>query len=91
MPKTEIGILGGGGIYSVYTSTALFITEGSQGRNSSRVGTWRQELMQRPWRDAAYWLAHHGLLSQLSYRTQIHQPRDETIHSGVSEPSPIRY
>ena len=37
-------------VYSAYTSTALFITEGSQDRNSSRVGTWRQELMQRPWR-----------------------------------------
>jgi hypothetical protein len=34
-----------------------------------------QELMQRPWRDAAYWLAPHGLLSLLSYRTQDHQPR----------------
>jgi hypothetical protein len=31
--------------------------------------------MQRPWRDAAYWLAPHGLLSLLSYRTQDHQPR----------------
>lgn len=26
-----------------------FITDGSQGRNLSRVGTWRQELKQRPW------------------------------------------
>jgi hypothetical protein len=32
----------------------------SQGR-----GTWRQELMQRPWRSVAYWLASHGLLSLL--------------------------
>ena len=30
--------------------------EGSQDRNSNRAGSWRQELMQRPWRDAAYWL-----------------------------------
>ena len=29
----------------VYTSTLLFITEGSQGRNSKRAGAWRQELM----------------------------------------------
>jgi hypothetical protein len=34
-----------------YTSTLLFITEGSQDRNSERAGTWRQELMQRPWRE----------------------------------------
>jgi hypothetical protein len=31
------------------------ITERSQDRNSNRTGTRRQELMQRPWRDAAYW------------------------------------
>jgi hypothetical protein len=39
--------------------------EGSWDRNSSRTGTWRQELMQRPRRSAAYWLALHGLLSLL--------------------------
>jgi hypothetical protein len=27
------------------------------GQNSNRTGPWRQELMQRPWRGAAYWLA----------------------------------
>jgi hypothetical protein len=37
-------------VYSAYTSTMLFITKGSQDRNSYRAGTWRQELMQRPWR-----------------------------------------
>ena len=35
-------------IYLAYSSTSLFITEGSQDRNSHRSGTWRQELMQRP-------------------------------------------
>jgi hypothetical protein len=44
-------------VYSVYTSTLLFITKGSPDRNSHRAGTWRQELMQRPWRDVTYWLA----------------------------------
>jgi hypothetical protein len=39
--------------------------------------------MQRPWRDAAYWIASPGLLSLLSYRTQDHQPRDGTTHSGL--------
>jgi hypothetical protein len=28
-----------------------------------RAGTWRQELIQRPWRDVAYWFASNGLLS----------------------------
>ena len=57
-----------------YTFTSVFITEGSQDRNSNKAGTWRQELMQMPWRDAAYCLAPCGLLSLLSYRTQEHQP-----------------
>jgi hypothetical protein len=35
---------------------------------------WRQELMQRPWRGVAYWLAHHGLLSLSSYKTEDHSP-----------------
>jgi len=26
-------------------------------RNSSKGGTWRRELLQRPWRDVAQWLA----------------------------------
>jgi hypothetical protein len=41
-------------VYSAYISTLLFITKGSQDRNSHRAGTWRQELMQRTWRGAAY-------------------------------------
>ena len=49
--------------------------EGSEGRNSNRAGTWRQELMQRPWMSAAYWFDFHGLLSLFCYRTQDHQPR----------------
>ena len=45
--------------------------------------------MQRPWRDVTYWLALHGLLSLLSYRTKDHQPRGGTTHNrqGVSLPS----
>jgi len=46
-------------VYSAYTSTLLFITKGSQGLTQVR----KQELMQRPWRDAAYWLASLGLLT----------------------------
>jgi len=73
-------------VYSAYTSTLLLITKGSQERNSHRAGTWRQELMQRPWRDIAYWLASPGLLNLLSYRTQDHQPRVGTTHNGPSHP-----
>jgi hypothetical protein len=69
-------------VYSAYTSTLLFITKWSQDRNSCRVGPWRQELVQRPWRSAAYWFASPDLLSLLSYRTQDYQPRDSTTHNG---------
>jgi hypothetical protein len=31
-----------------------------------KVGTWRQEPKQRVWRNSAYWLALHGLLSLFS-------------------------
>jgi hypothetical protein len=57
-----------------YTSTLLFITEGSQDRTSNRAGMLRQELMQRPWRNAAYWLASYGLLNLLSYNSQDKKP-----------------
>jgi hypothetical protein len=41
-------------VYSAYTSTFLFIIKGNQDRNLHRAGTWRQDLMQRPLRGAAY-------------------------------------
>lgn len=56
----------------------LAITEGSQGRNSYRVGTWRQELS-----GAAYSLAFHSLLCLLSYRSQNHQPRGSITQSRL--------
>jgi hypothetical protein len=59
-------------VYSVYSSTLLFISKGSQDWNSKQVR--KQELMQRPWRDVPYWLASPGLLSLLSYRTKTTSP-----------------
>ena len=61
------------------TSISLSITEGTPGRNLNRAGTWRQELIQRPVRGAAYWFAPLGLLSLLSYRTQEQQARDQPL------------
>jgi hypothetical protein len=75
-----------------YTFISLFIIERSQDRNSNRVGTWRQELMQRPWRGTAYRLAPHGLLTLICYRTQDHQPRGGSTHNkpGPSESISIK-
>jgi len=50
-----------------YSSGSHIIIRGSQDQDSSKAGTWRQELMQRPWRDAPYWLASPGFLSLLSF------------------------
>jgi hypothetical protein len=54
-------------VYSAYSSTALFITEETQDRNSNRERFWRQELMQKPWSSAGLvacstWLAQSPLL-----------------------------
>jgi hypothetical protein len=45
--------------------------------------------MQRPWRGAAHWFAHYGLLGLLSYKTQDHQPKDGTTRRGLGPPQPI--
>jgi hypothetical protein len=43
--------------------------ERKSGQNSSRAGTWRQDLMQRPWKLlAAYGLFLPGLLSLPSFK-----------------------
>ena len=71
-------------IYSDYT--LLFITKGSQDRNSNRAGTWRQALMHRPWRSTAYWLPMVCSASLLSYRTQNYHLRDGSTPNGLSPP-----
>jgi hypothetical protein len=73
-------------IYSAYTPTFLFITKGSQDRNSHRAGSWRQELMQKPWRVL---LTGSWLDSLMSYKTQDHQPRDGTSHNRLGPPQLI--
>jgi hypothetical protein len=45
--------------------------------------TWKQELKQGPWRNAAYWSVSHGWLSLLSYTPQNQLPRGDTTHSGL--------
>jgi hypothetical protein len=46
-------------VYSAYTSILLFLTK--EVRTGTQAG-WKQELMQRPWRDVLYWLAQSALL-----------------------------
>ena len=46
----------GGKVYLTYISTLFIITKGVRSR-TNRTRSWRWELMQRPQRGAAYWLA----------------------------------
>ena len=53
--------------FSLYTMNQPM--KGIQHRNSNRVGTWRPELMQRPWRNATYWLLSTFLYPKLLQNT----------------------
>jgi hypothetical protein len=77
---------GGETLFGLHMSTSLLIIERSQGRNSGRAGTKRQELMQKPWKGVTYWHVPHVLLSLLSYRTQDHQSRGSTTTMGWALP-----
>lgn len=50
-----------------------------------KAGTWRQELLQKLYRNAAYWLAPCGFPSLFSYTTQNHLYVDggSTAHSTL--------
>ena len=75
------------GLLQLITLGARSIPEGSQGGNSNTRITWRQELKRRPWRNDAYWLASHDLLSLLSYTIQDHLSRNGPTHSGLGPPT----
>jgi hypothetical protein len=51
MPQKKVGRKN---FIGLHTSISLLIIERSQDRNSNSTGTWRQELMQRSWRNVAY-------------------------------------
>lgn len=56
----------------------------NQGRNSSRQGTWRQELKQKLWRGTVHWLAQSNFL----YNWE-EPPAQGWHHSGLSHPTSI--
>jgi hypothetical protein len=64
--------------------TSSLSTEESQGRNSSRAGTWRQEAME----GCCLLACSPGLLS-LIYRTQDQQPRGGPNHNRLGIPTSI--
>lgn len=45
-------------------------------------GTWNQELIQRTWRSAVYWLVLHSMLNLLCYTIQDHQHNGGRLTMG---------
>jgi hypothetical protein len=77
-------------VKSFISSYKLYsIIDRSQGRNSSTAGSWKQELIRRPWKNAASWLAPHCLLSLLSYIIHAHPPKDVITLYGMDPPISI--
>lgn len=79
--------LGGKGYYT------LQVIGSSLGKPGQELGAqvWRQERMQKPSSNAAYWLAHHSLLSLISHNIQKHQARSGTTHPGWALSYPSHY
>jgi hypothetical protein len=63
-------------VYIAYNSILLFITKevrtGTQ--TGQEAGADAEAMEGCSWRDVLYWLASHGLLSLLSYRTKTTSP-----------------
>jgi hypothetical protein len=87
MTKNQVGKKKG---YLVYTSILFFI-KGSQGRNTNRVKSRRQDLIAEVIKGCCYWLASHGLLSLHSRRIKYHQTRYGTTHHGLNSPLLVIY
>ena len=53
--------------FLAYSSTLLFITKGNQDWNSSRAGTWKQELIDAKAMEGCFLLACFPWLAQLAF------------------------
>jgi hypothetical protein len=77
-------IWGGNSVFALH----FHITVHHQRKSAQelKAETWRQELIQRSWRSAAFWPVHHGFLSLLSNRTQDDQLRVVPSRKGSALP-----
>ena len=74
---------------SVYSSTiprSHSTIEVNHFRAGTQAETWRQEMKERPCRNAAYCLASSDLFSYQAYL-----PKDGTIDSGMDPPISIKH
>ena len=69
---------------SAYYTLLYHIPSLREVRAGSQARTWRQDLKQRPWRNAAYVLAYPDLLSLLPYITQNYLPQGGTTQNGLA-------
>jgi hypothetical protein len=61
-----------------WAHTFIIALDGSRGRNSPKIETWRQAV-----EDAAVFIAPQNLHIQLSYGTQDQQPKGSPTHSDL--------
>lgn len=59
--------------FNVAYSSQVTVHRQRKSEQELTAGTWSQMLMQRPWRDAVYWLAPHDFLNLSFSNTQNHQ------------------
>ena len=64
----------------MFSHTFIIALDGSRGRNSPKIETWRQAV-----EDAAVFIAPQNLHIQLSYGTQDQQPKESSIMATVNE------
>lgn len=65
--------------YLAYNSSSQSIIE-----SGTQAGALRQELLQRPWRHTAYWLAPHCLFSLTSLDTPRSTSPQQAGHSHIN-------
>lgn len=76
-------------IISVYNLIVQSIIAGIQGRNPNKVGTSRQELMERPWRSDICCPAVHLFSTLLLHNRQSHHHRHVIVHRKPGPPTLI--
>ena len=78
-----------GKVYLAYTSTSMIIIKGSHDKKSNRVKTWRQELILKPYRCAAYWLTPHDYSACLLIEPRTNSPGIVSPTMSLPHPSLI--
>lgn len=71
-----------GRFISIYSLQSIM--KGTPSKEELRLGTWRQELQQKPWKNTAYWLAHFSFLYNTGSPAQGRHCLQEARPSHIS-------